>query len=161
MIFSVNHCSSKVSVICVLTYTLTSLYDLSEMKPESVLGHRMGDEMDTHRAQLLSALKQMRSKAGDISKKLENISSKIGDENWDTSHGLSFLEVKYHLLLSYCTHVVYYILLKLKGKVTKRHPIFKKLVEIRTTIEKMAPLENKLKYQVSMRAKPIMTFVCL
>ena len=89
----------------------------------------------------------MRSKAKDITKKLTSVSTKLAD-NWDTSNGLSFLEVKYHLLLSYCTHVIFFVLLKLEGKVAKRHPIFKKLVEIRTTIEKLNPLENKLKYQV-------------
>jgi U3 small nucleolar ribonucleoprotein protein LCP5 len=111
---------------------------------------------EDEKTNLIKYLKQIRSKAKELTIKLKTVSTKVSDEKWETSKGLSFLEVKNHLLLSYCTHVMYYILIKLDGSVSKRHQIFKKLVRIRTTIEKLFPLENKLKYQIDKLLKSTM-----
>lgn len=34
-----------------------------------------------------------------------------------TSKGISYLELKFHLMLSYCTHICFYLLLKSEGTV--------------------------------------------
>ena len=38
--------------------------------------------------------------------------------------------------------------MKAEGKKITNHPVVKHLVELRIYMEKMAPLENKLKYQI-------------
>ncbi len=45
-----------------------------------------------------------------------------------THKGLSFLQLKYELLLSYCTHACFYLLLKAEGKPVQNHPVVKQLV---------------------------------
>ncbi|KAL6058293.1 Neuroguidin [Balamuthia mandrillaris] len=65
-----------------------------------------------------------------------------------TSKGVSLLEVQLHLMLSYCIHIAYYMLLKAKGESVKDHPVIFQLVKLRTYLEKIKPIEKKLKYQI-------------
>lgn len=62
--------------------------------------------------------------------------------------GVSYLEAKYHLLLSYCVNLVYYLLRKAAGQSINDHPVVLQMVRIRTLLEKLRPLDAKLKYQV-------------
>merc|ERR1719272_969386 len=65
-----------------------------------------------------------------------------------SAKGLSFLQVKNQLLLAYCTNVVFYTVLKASGRKTENHPVVKVLVELRTVLEKLKPIDSKLRYQV-------------
>lgn len=62
---------------------------------------------------------------------------------------VSFLETKVQLMLSYCIHVTFYLLLKLEGKKISDHPVLDTLVEIRVYLEKIWPLEEKLQYSLN------------
>eukprot|EP01101_Sappina_pedata_P008659 TRINITY_DN4847_c0_g1_i1.p1 TRINITY_DN4847_c0_g1~~TRINITY_DN4847_c0_g1_i1.p1 ORF type:complete len:729 (-),score=452.45 TRINITY_DN4847_c0_g1_i1:169-2316(-) len=62
--------------------------------------------------------------------------------------GISFLELKYHLLLNYCTNISFYLLMKAEGRSIKDHPVVEALIRNRTVLEKMKPLDSKLKYQI-------------
>ncbi|KAI0242365.1 hypothetical protein L0F63_002192, partial [Massospora cicadina] len=46
------------------------------------------------------------------------------------------------------TSLAFYALLKAQGKPVEGHPVILKLIEIRTHLEKMKPVEAKLKYQI-------------
>lgn len=76
---------------------------------------------------------------------------------------MDYLEVKQQLLTAYCTNVTFYLYLKVvylqiyclvlnlvqtKGKSVNSHPILKHLLELRYAMEKMRPLDAKLKHQV-------------
>ena len=65
-----------------------------------------------------------------------------------TEEGISYLDTKYILLLSYCINLVFYLLMKSEGKSIKDHPVVMRLVEIRSYIEKLRPIDKKLQYQV-------------
>jgi U3 small nucleolar ribonucleoprotein protein LCP5 len=73
--------------------------------------------------------------------------------------GISLLDVKNELLLSYLQNLVFLILLKLRSRSARDHggeqvlhpqdDVIKKLVELRVYLEKgVRPLENRLKYQI-------------
>lgn len=49
-----------------------------------------------------------------------------------TAEGLSYLEAKHLLLLSYCTHIVFYVLLKAEGAPVRDHPVIGRLLQLRT-----------------------------
>lgn len=66
---------------------------------------------------------------------------------------MSFLEVKNHLFLQYLIQVSFYLVLKSEGKSLKNHPIIDELVKTRALLERLRPLENKLKYQLDKLAK--------
>jgi U3 small nucleolar ribonucleoprotein protein LCP5 len=58
------------------------------------------------------------------------------------------LEVKYQLLLQYIANLAFIIQLKLSGKQVESHPVVQSLIELRVMLEKMKPVEQKLKYQI-------------
>ena len=65
-----------------------------------------------------------------------------------TASGMSYLEMKYNLLMSYCTFLAFYLLLKVEGKPVENHPVVHKLTHIKTLFEKLKPVDQKLQYQV-------------
>ena len=65
-----------------------------------------------------------------------------------TAEGVSYLEAKYLLLLHYCMHLVFYILLKAEGRPVRDHPVIARLVEIRAFLEKARPIDKRLRYQM-------------
>ena len=56
--------------------------------------------------------------------------------------------MKYNLLMSYCTFLAFYLLMKIEGKNVENHPVIFKLAHIKTLFEKLKPLDQKLQYQI-------------
>jgi len=69
-----------------------------------------------------------------------------------TAPGMSYLEMKYNLLMSYCTFLAFYLLLKVEGKPVENHPVINKLTHIKALFEKLKPLDQKLQYQIDKMA---------
>jgi len=67
--------------------------------------------------------------------------------------GLSFLEMKCHLFLEYLINITHSMLLKLDGKPIAGAQCIEHLVEIRTVLSKIKPIEKKLKYQIDKLVK--------
>jgi U3 small nucleolar RNA-associated protein 3 len=61
---------------------------------------------------------------------------------------VDYLEVKQQLLLSYCTNIVFYLYMKAQGRSVANHPVMKQLLKLRYVMEKMRPLDGKLKHQI-------------
>jgi len=97
---------------------------------------------------LLELLEEFKVKIAEIKTTILPILEKVKNNEIPTSKGISFLETKYHLLLSYCLNITYFLMLKSSGVSIKDHPVVDQLVKIRVMIEKMKPLDKKLKYQV-------------
>jgi len=83
-----------------------------------------------------------------LNNKLQPLLSKASSHELQTKHGMTYLEMKYNLLLSYCTFLSFYLLLKLEGKSVAEHPVVFKLTHIKTLLEKLKPLDQKLQYQI-------------
>ncbi|KAK2499909.1 hypothetical protein MC885_019444 [Smutsia gigantea] len=71
--------------------------------------------------------------------------------------GLSLLEVKDQLLLMYLMDLSHLILDKASGGSLQGHAAVLRLVEIRTVLEKLRPLDQKLKYQIDKLVKTAVT----
>lgn len=67
-------------------------------------------------------------------------------KDFQLNKGMTYLEMKYNLLLSYCTFLSFYLLMKLEGKEVTDHPVIFKLAHIKTLMEKLRPLDQKLQY---------------
>ena len=65
-----------------------------------------------------------------------------------TAEGISYLDAKHLLMLSYCVNIVFYLLLKSEGRSVRDHPVVLRLVEIRAYLEKLRPIDRKLRYQI-------------
>jgi U3 small nucleolar ribonucleoprotein protein LCP5 len=70
---------------------------------------------------------------------------------------VSLLTLKNQLLLSYCLNLAFYFYLKADGKRVKDHPVIQTLVELRLYLEKLKPIEQKLKYQIDKLVKATVT----
>ena len=47
----------------------------------------------------------------------------------------AYVEVKFHLLLTYCINLVFYLLKKSSGETVKSHGVISRLLEVRTMLE--------------------------
>eukprot|EP01122_Echinamoeba_exundans_P008775 TRINITY_DN297_c0_g1_i2.p1 TRINITY_DN297_c0_g1~~TRINITY_DN297_c0_g1_i2.p1 ORF type:complete len:717 (+),score=267.21 TRINITY_DN297_c0_g1_i2:346-2496(+) len=99
--------------------------------------------------ELLVLMEQFKEKIVEIKERIQPLIQQLKAKKVPkTSQGLSYLEVKYHLLLSYCINISFYLLLKSEGRSVKNHPVIEQLVRTRVLLEKMRPLDQRLKYQI-------------
>jgi U3 small nucleolar ribonucleoprotein protein LCP5 len=93
-----------------------------------------------------AGLDQIRSKLQPLVQQVGN--SEVKDNMYATKDGISYLDVKHLLLLSYCQSIVYYLIKKAEGSSIQGHPVISRLVEIRLFLEKIRPIDKKLQYQI-------------
>ncbi len=62
---------------------------------------------------------------------------KVKEGQYATGNGISYLEVKHLMLLSYCECIVFYLLLKAEAISVRNHPVISRLVEIKLFLEKV------------------------
>jgi hypothetical protein len=94
-------------------------------------------------------LTELKDTVDQASQKLQPLLQKAqAGEIESTAEGMSYLEMKYNLMISYCTFLSFYVLLKLEGKDVSEHPVLLKLAHLRAYFEKLKPLDNKLQYQI-------------
>ncbi|XP_077951792.1 neuroguidin isoform X1 [Gasterosteus aculeatus] len=105
-------------------------------------------------AQLLRNLtEQVVSVTGHV----RELMTKVKDGAFKTSQGLSFLDLRYHLLLFYLQDLTHLISIKTQGGKIKDSDALNRLVTIRTVLEKMRPLDHKLKYQIDKLVRTAVT----
>ena len=51
--------------------------------------------------------------------------------------------------MSYSINLIFYILLKINGKLVKSHPVIEKLLFLRELLKKLKPIEKKMEYQIN------------
>lgn len=79
--------------------------------------------------------------------------NKIANQEYKTSKGISLLDVKCHTLMSYLGDLANVILKKCQMQSIKDNPSIDRLVEHRTVLERIRPLEFKIKYQIDKLVK--------
>lgn len=107
--------------------------------------------------QALVLLNEMNNSAQHVATLVDNMIQKVRKGELTTDQGLSFLEMKYNMLLSYLINITYVVLRKCSGEKIEGDPCIDRLVEIRTVLEKIKPINNKLKYQIDKLVKTAVT----
>ncbi|KAM9329842.1 neuroguidin [Gastrophryne carolinensis] len=92
-----------------------------------------------------------------VTAQVQSLIQKIRNGTYPTEKGLSFLELKNQLLLMYMQDLTHLIMEKMYGKSLKDNPGIMRLVEIRTVLEKMRPIDQKLKYQIDKMIRAAVT----
>jgi len=105
--------------------------------------------IETDSPELIGLLEEFQSALEEANKKIQPalLKGKAGEIK-STAAGMSYLEMKYNLLMSYCTFLAFYLLMKVEGKPIENHPVVFKLAHIKTLFEKLKPLDSKLQYQI-------------
>lgn len=98
--------------------------------------------------QMLNLLKEVNTDAQNISSLISNLIQKVKSDELKTDNGLSFLELKSNLLLNYLINLTMVILRKCSGKRIVGESCVDRLIEIRTVLEKIRPIDHKLRYQL-------------
>ncbi|XP_033625966.1 neuroguidin-like [Asterias rubens] len=106
---------------------------------------------------LIASLKGLSDQVSGVTASVQTLLKKVEDGEVSTSKGISFLEVKYHLLLSYLMNVTCVMMRKTEGRKLSGNPSIEHLVEIRTVLERMRPIDQKLHYQVDKLVKTAAT----
>jgi len=96
----------------------------------------------------LSAMNSLKTITKDSDAHIKGLMEKISTSEEDRNDGLSFLEMKFHLVLDYLINLTFTMILKINGKSLVEQPCIDRLVEIRTVLEKIRPINKKLSYQV-------------
>merc|ERR1719225_1872096 len=64
------------------------------------------------------------------------------------SHGIDFLDIKNGLLAEYNTNLAYLVMKKTRGELIEGDKVVERLCYLRTLLEKVRPIEHKLKFQI-------------
>ncbi|XP_042333382.1 neuroguidin [Sceloporus undulatus] len=105
----------------------------------------------------LSLLKSLQEQVVAVTHHVQCLAQKVRAGAYPTEKGLSFMEVKDQLLLLYLQDLSHLILEKTSGRSVADHPALLRLVETRTVLEKIRPIDQKLKYQVDKLVKAAVT----
>ncbi|KAJ8278778.1 hypothetical protein COCON_G00058440 [Conger conger] len=88
---------------------------------------------------------------------VQGLIKRVQDGSYNTSKGLSFLDLRYQLLLFYLQDLTHLISIKSEGKSLKENCALYRLVTVRTILEKMRPLDQKLRYQIDKLVRTALT----
>eukprot|EP01100_Stratorugosa_tubuloviscum_P015790 TRINITY_DN944_c0_g2_i1.p1 TRINITY_DN944_c0_g2~~TRINITY_DN944_c0_g2_i1.p1 ORF type:complete len:633 (-),score=289.87 TRINITY_DN944_c0_g2_i1:120-2018(-) len=97
--------------------------------------------------ELLELVKEFSNNAQEIKSEIMPTLEKINSKQLTTSKGISFIELKFHLMLQYLINLNFYFLLKSEGKSVNDHPVVNSLIKLRVMLDKIRPLDAKLKHQ--------------
>lgn len=102
----------------------------------------------------IALLNHLNTEANELSQSIKELHERVNNGDFVSTQGISLLEVKNNLLLSYITNVTYIIYRKLSGGSLKdEESVVDFLTEIRTVLEKIRPIDHKLKYQIDKLVK--------
>ncbi|BBN09238.1 U3 small nucleolar ribonucleoprotein protein LCP5 [Marchantia polymorpha subsp. ruderalis] len=117
--------------------------DLDALTSEEKMNVVMSDAPE-----LVGLLNELREGLDELRNKVQPLVHKVKDGQYATKDGISYLEVKNLLLLSYCQCIIFYLMLKAEGRSVRDHPVITRLVELRLYLEKIRPIDKKLHYQI-------------
>ncbi|XP_055597402.1 neuroguidin [Uranotaenia lowii] len=107
--------------------------------------------------QALRLLGEMNTNFKQVSDLVGNTLQRVKTGELSTEYGLNFLEIKYHMLLNYLINLTYVVLRKCSGHKIEKDPSIDRLIEIRTVLEKIRPIDYKLRYQIDKLVKTAVT----
>uniref|UniRef100_A0A3B4BFW0 Neuroguidin n=1 Tax=Periophthalmus magnuspinnatus TaxID=409849 RepID=A0A3B4BFW0_9GOBI len=92
-----------------------------------------------------------------VTSHVRELLNKLKDGAFKTEKGLSFLDLRYHLLLFYLQDLTHLVSIKTEGGRIKDSEALERIVTVRTVLEKMRPLDHKLKYQIDKLVRTAVT----
>ncbi|XP_030253698.1 neuroguidin isoform X1 [Sparus aurata] len=106
------------------------------------------DLIESDLPKAVQLLHSLTEQVASVTSHVRELLNQVKDGAFKTSKGLSFLDLRYHLLLFYLQDLTHLIGIKTEGGKIKDSEALNRVVTIRTVLEKMRPLDHKLKYQI-------------
>eukprot|EP00798_Chlamydomonas_sp_ICE-L_P004178 gene4178-14278_t len=107
--------------------------------------------------ELIQLVENLTEGLSEVRQKIGPVLADVRQGQLQTAEGVSYLEAKHLLLLQYCSHLVFLVLLKAEGKQVVGHPVVERLVEQRAFLEKIRPIDKMLAHQVDRLLKAAQT----
>lgn len=98
--------------------------------------------------EFLTLLNNVKDKASAVSVALKSVVSRVKKEEFNNGAGLSLLEMKNHVMLAYLLDLTHIAWRKVSGESIGGDPSIWRIVQARTVLERIRPIEQKLKYQI-------------
>mmetsp|Transcript_14414 Transcript_14414/g.36496 ORF Transcript_14414/g.36496 Transcript_14414/m.36496 type:complete len:677 (+) Transcript_14414:125-2155(+) len=116
-------------------------------------GKKTGTSADLERVaaqapELLTLLSELKDNLDTLDSHVAPVLGKVRAGELPTSNGVSYLEAKFQAMLTYCINIAFYLHLKAKGEAVREHPVIAELVRVRSILERLKPLDIKLKGQL-------------
>ncbi|KAL9644708.1 hypothetical protein ABK040_012362 [Willaertia magna] len=114
---------------------------------------------DSTKQEFITILKELKSKITPIKEQIQPLLSKIKTNQLPTTNGISYLEAKFHIMLNYIINILFFMLIKTSGKSINKEKSntlsnhIKQLVEMRLLLEKIKPIDDRMKYQIDKLVK--------
>ncbi|XP_023253807.1 neuroguidin [Seriola lalandi dorsalis] len=115
------------------------------------------DLIESDLPKAVELLNNLTEQVASVTIHVRELLTKVKDGTFKTSQGLSFLDLRYHLLLFYLQDLTNLISIKSEGGSIKDSEALNRVVTIRTVLEKMRPLDHKLKYQIDKLVRTAVT----
>ncbi|KAK2724401.1 hypothetical protein QYM36_001049 [Artemia franciscana] len=123
--------------------------ELTDLQKEVYLTLKvMEDEGRDVQLEFRSLIEEIATHTNQVREKVKALSQQIADDPPNVNKGLSILEVKYHAFLEYLIGITYGMIIKVNGMSLQKNSLIDLIVENRTIIERIRPIEQKLKYQM-------------
>jgi hypothetical protein len=107
------------------------------------------DEVDEDQIkQFNKQLFNVRSSIDEVNKKLSFLDTNLDTEKADMKCGISYLDAKNHMMLVYLTNLTMFSMMKTSGRDIDKSEITKKLVYLKTLLEKTKVIDLRLKSQI-------------
>ncbi|KAM4543440.1 neuroguidin isoform 1-T1 [Fundulus diaphanus] len=115
------------------------------------------DLIESDLPKAVQLLNNLTEQVASVTSHVRELLTKVKDGVFKTSKGLSFLDLRYNLLLFYLQDLTHLIGIKTEGGKIKDSSALSRVVAIRTILEKMRPLDHKLKYQIDKLVRTAVT----
>ncbi|XP_077364856.1 neuroguidin [Festucalex cinctus] len=115
------------------------------------------DLIDSDLPKVVELLNSLAEQVAAVTNHVQDLITKVKDGLFKTTKGLSFLDLRYHLLLFYLQDLTHLISIKTEGGKIKESEALTRIVTVRTVLEKMRPLDHKLKYQIDKLVRTAVT----
>lgn len=97
--------------------------------------------------ELVGLLSELNDALEQLENRVNPLLCKVKEGKNIVKTGMHYLEVKQVLLLSYCQAITFYLLLKSEGESVRDHPVIARLVEIKSSLDKIKQLDENLPFQ--------------
>uniref|UniRef100_W5LXJ6 Uncharacterized protein n=1 Tax=Lepisosteus oculatus TaxID=7918 RepID=W5LXJ6_LEPOC len=115
------------------------------------------DLVDTDLPGAVTLLNTLTEQVAAVTSHVQGLIKRVRDGMYQTDKGLSFLDLRYHLLLFYLQDVTHLISSKTEGRSLRDNSAIHRLLAVRTVLEKMRPIDQKLRYQIDKLVRTAVT----
>uniref|UniRef100_A0A673CM73 Neuroguidin, EIF4E binding protein n=1 Tax=Sphaeramia orbicularis TaxID=375764 RepID=A0A673CM73_9TELE len=140
-----------------MTFLLNDQFSLTDIYLVFHVVILLQDLIESDLPKAVQLLNSLTEQVASVTGHIRELLKKVKDGAFKTSKGLSFLDLRYHLLLFYLQDLTHLISVKTEGGPIKDDEALNRLVTVRTVLEKMRPLDHKLKYQIDKLVRTAVT----